>query len=633
MFKLIKGKNVQKFIFFILLLIVLNGEIICNNNITCFEYSCEECNSTEYGNCIKCRSSWKLIDGTCPCFDSSCAVCTTGLVGLEICQLCKKGYTLGDDSKCYCNISNCEHCGENECLVCETGYIYNNQTKECEQIKEKIKCNDTNCDICYSELKGACVECRKGFYERKGECIKLEKANETGLCPYNFYNKNNYCLPICEGIDCPVKYDSSKNLCPSNKCLVCVNNVLKIWAECDNSEECTSIEGCLNCVTNDECVFCNNGYYLLGGLCYKCIEGCSICYNNYSCEYCLSGFELTSDKKCNLTYNFDFDIEEYNNYKEKFLNKIYTNNIYLPCYVCNTKDYCKYRKIKSNFNEEYCMQCPNNCLDCYYYGHRKFCTECENGFQINNEIRCSLICTDENCLECDLNYIGEEYCDRCKDGYKKNKEKCSTCSYLEGCSDCYFEDGKEYCSSCYNDGYMPYENKCIKCSDEKCLSCRIWREKEECTRCEEGYGINKEDYGIIEEKCLQCSKNCSHCYFEKGIEKCTTCNEGYGLTEEGKCLDCKILDENCKSCDLSYFYYIYDRCLSCENGYYLNEYGECSLNCTDKNCLSCSMAQNIEICYKCQEGYKLENGKCIKCQDINCLKCDEDKMVCTECNN
>ena len=154
-------KNFRNILFYFLLsLSFLKIKIICDNNITCFEYSCEECNSTEYGSCTKSRFGYKLIDGTCPCYYSSCAVCATG-VGRYICQLCKKGYTLGHDSRCYCNISNCEQCGENECLVCETGYIYNNQTKECEQIKDKIKCNDTNCDICFSELKGACEMLRR----------------------------------------------------------------------------------------------------------------------------------------------------------------------------------------------------------------------------------------------------------------------------------------------------------------------------------------------------------------------------------------------------------------------------------------------------------------------------------------
>ena len=76
-------------IFLSLLLINLNKGISSNNN-TCFEYSCEECNSQEYGNCTKCRFGWTLIDGTCPCFNSSCAVCATGFFSTDSCQLCKK---------------------------------------------------------------------------------------------------------------------------------------------------------------------------------------------------------------------------------------------------------------------------------------------------------------------------------------------------------------------------------------------------------------------------------------------------------------------------------------------------------------------------------------------------------------
>ena len=92
MLKIIKEKNVWRLIFFRILLIILNKRILCNNNIACFEYSCEECNSPEYGNCTKCRYGWTLIDGTCPCFSPSCAVCTTGFFGSDLCQLCKKGY-------------------------------------------------------------------------------------------------------------------------------------------------------------------------------------------------------------------------------------------------------------------------------------------------------------------------------------------------------------------------------------------------------------------------------------------------------------------------------------------------------------------------------------------------------------
>ena len=123
--------------------------------------------------------------------------------------------------------------------------------------------------------------------------------------------------------------------------MICENNRLKVQDECDNSNECSSIKGCLNCKSKDECIFCNRGYYLLGGLCYKCIKGCSICSNSYSCEYCLSGFKLTSDKQCNLTYKFDFDIDEYNRYKEEFLNKTCLDDKCLYCTFKNEEETCQ----------------------------------------------------------------------------------------------------------------------------------------------------------------------------------------------------------------------------------------------------------------------------------------------------
>ncbi len=472
MLKIIKEKNVWRLIFFRILLMILNKRILCNNNnIACFEYSCEECNSPEYGNCTKCRYGWTLIDGTCPCFSPSCAVCTTGFFGSDLCQLCKKGY-VWDNNYCICNISNCEHCGEHGCLVCNPGYIYNNTTNECEKIKDekKIACYDSGCDICFSESKGACIKCKKGYYGREGVCYKLKFSSITGLCPYNYYNKDDFCFPICDEVDCPVKYNSSASLCPSNECLICKNNSLQIWTKCDNSEECSSIEGCLNCITNGECIFCNQGYYLLGGLCYKCIRGCSICYNNNSCEYCFSGFELNPDKKCNLTYNFDFDIIEYNKYKEAFLNKTCPDNKCLSCYVCDTEEYCKYNLIKYGIDEEQCMKCPDKCLNCYYLGSKKYCKECEKGYKNNNEGNCSLICSDKNCLECYLDSNGKEYCNKCKDGYKINEAKCSLCSDLEGCIDCYFENGRLHCTECGND-YFLNDGNCINCIDEEISYC------------------------------------------------------------------------------------------------------------------------------------------------------------------
>ena len=78
--------------------------------------------------------------------------------------------------------------------------------------------------------------------------------------------------------------------------MVCSNNVLQIFSECDNSDICTQ-EGCLNCITDDECVISNPGYYIIGGNSTKCPTGCSVCGNSDTCLYCLSGYELNSEKK------------------------------------------------------------------------------------------------------------------------------------------------------------------------------------------------------------------------------------------------------------------------------------------------------------------------------------------------
>ena len=88
-------------------------------------------------------------------------------------------------------------------MVCKTGYIYNNTTNECEKVKgeEKIDCYKSRCEICFSESKWACIKCKKGYFKRKGECLKLNFSSISGLCPYNYYNKDYYCFQICDGVD------------------------------------------------------------------------------------------------------------------------------------------------------------------------------------------------------------------------------------------------------------------------------------------------------------------------------------------------------------------------------------------------------------------------------------------------
>ena len=412
--------------FFILIFLFSNKIINCGNS-TCFEYSCDECLTSEYGTCIKCRDEFRLVDGTCPCSDINCALCETGLAGLHICELCKNGY-FNFNKDCYCDITDCEHCTENSCLICKTGYYYDSSSNSClkQEEENKLVCYDPNCDACYSSQKGGCDTCKDGYSFDKGECFELPKPDQNNNCPQGFYLKDNNCERICDGVDC-----STKNfyyfLCDINECLVCTNNVLQIFSECDNSKNCT-MDGCLNCITNDECLICSQGYYLLYGTCIKCTEGCSICANDDICIYCLSGYKLNSNKKCVLTQEFDFNVKKYQKYKNNLI------KINYPDEIINDID----------IDNDEILDCDQNCLKCY--DNSGICKEC-NKLYILEDNTCVKHCTDTNCLNCSL--VGEnEQCTACKENYILKNFKCAYNCTINNCLSCTFEDNNEICDKC-----------------------------------------------------------------------------------------------------------------------------------------------------------------------------------------
>ena len=428
----------MKSILYFLLILFSNKKIYCGNS-PCFEYSCDECETSEYGTCTKCRDGFRLVDGTCPCSDTNCALCYSGLAGLHICVLCKIGY-YNYNNDCYCEIPDCEHCGENTCLKCKTGYYYNTLSNSCEKQseEEKLNCYDENCDACYSSEKGGCDTCKEGYDFEKGECIELPKPDVNNNCPLGFYLKNDICEKICDGIDCSKK-NFYYSLCEINECLVCTNNVLHIFSECDNSKNCL-MEGCLNCITNEQCLICSQGYYLLYGECIKCTEGCSICTNRDTCIYCLSGYELNSDKKCDLTYNFDFNFTKYNKYKNNLI------DINFPDEIPN-----------SDHNNNEVLECDINCLKCF--DNNGTCKECNKLYILENNT-CIKHCSDDNCLECTL-INDNEQCTFCKEDYIVKNNKCAYNCTIENCISCTYENNNEICDKCGTD----YE---LKDSGKKC---------------------------------------------------------------------------------------------------------------------------------------------------------------------
>ena len=164
---------------------------------------------------------------------------------------------------------------------------------------------------------------------------------------------------------------------------------------------------------------------------------------------------------------------------------------------------------------------------------------------------------------------------RCEYNYYPNKEKCLSCS-LEGCLNCYFQNGKEICTTC-DYYYKTIDGICSACLLENCKYCPI-NNVGICNECKNGYELKNGNCQLI------CSdKNCLNCSEFQNLEYCIECKEGYTI-ENGKCIKCA--DENCKKCDKDK-----KLCTICkDNSRFSN--GKCSLNyintnfCTE-NCADC----------------------------------------------
>jgi hypothetical protein len=198
---------------------------------------------------------------------------------------------------------------------------------------------------------------------------------ENDTCPDGYFLSDNKCQKICSGVTCSIKINNVLNnnyyTCPSNECLLCTNNLLKIFSECDNSWTCKK-EGCLNCITNDECIICTQGYYLLNGICKRCPQGCSKCFNSDTCIHCLSGYELNAEKKCYYTGNFDFNLETYQNYKNELIKRLYPEEIK------------QITNVDSNDSNIEKIKCDENCLNCSLIDNNKQCIECNENYILKN---------------------------------------------------------------------------------------------------------------------------------------------------------------------------------------------------------------------------------------------------------
>ena len=240
-------------------------------------------------------------------------------------------------------------------------------------------------------------------------------------------------------------------------------------------------------------------------------------------------------------------------------------------------------------------------------------------------------CKDTNCVDCRENFARCSECSQ-KTAYKLLDKVSGTCI-----SPAELPEGK---------GYNPQTGAVEACRDTSCAICSA--DSRICTRCRKDTAAN-----ILDPRTGTCHST-QTLPAGSGIDKAT-----------GQVRDCK--DPGCSNCSEDYTF-----CTKCATGKFLDIVtGSCfdagtvpaglGINpetgniqpCKDANCASC--AEDYRVCKRCDpsSAYKFLNaatgtcqspstvpngsgvdpatGTIKRCQDVNCVKCEDNFAVCKAC--
>ena len=505
-----------------------NGGCSYNNN----------CEISYKGECLKCKDNYILIGKNddlkfCKSLDSDDFLnCKKIDQETGKCEQCIENYNLNEGDKKCLEIFDCYESFLGNCTKCNTSYYLNKIENKCRYqvgtfFNCKISLDGKTCSECdddyyllepgycisvnfclKEELYSKCKKCIPGYYISNfdGSCTKESKCN--------LGDKN---LGICTECEEDYYIDFFDGKCKSNQ----ENNEFKFCQQADiyckkcilgyylsEDKKCSSTNYCEK-VENGICQKCIENYYL--GLDKKCtnIEHCIYSYYDkcYECED--NYYYNDNDKKCNYINDTKFKNCKYGKeYCEECKDDFYLNVTDFLCYD-NTDINDKFYKCAFiDTNNEFCEEC----VDEYYLG------EIDN--KCTNNYGCDLSDNEnkERCLECNYYYCLDvrtgkcEYNDELNDENKKiyfrcnrtNKEgtECEIC--VEGyflsnglCKETFhcIEEKDGICQKCHNSYAYHFclnnDFGCIQIYYDNCLECNDDLDFNSCTKCYEGYELNK----------------------------------------------------------------------------------------------------------------------------------------------
>lgn len=544
----------------------------------------------------------------------------------------------------FCSLchENCKTCmNATTCLECKNQHYLTHDFKcspECASGYYGVKSDEWE-----DGLGGRCKAC----HENCSACNSYEECTECRL--YTFRTPSATCSDTC-----PDTYYKNGTEKVGGECVPCQDN-------------------CLQCVSANTCVVCNNSYFLaqsgeciehcpdgeyevgneeLGRECMRCPSGFNRCISaNYASE-CNNHLYLTAGAKCETTCPDGF-------YRSPIHGKAIGRECprcHEDCNKCENADACSECKNSKFLNPD--LWCETDCPTGYYkVGNGEIGNTCEKCPE-----HCRNCLDSQTCTECmDFKYLAPS---------RQCVETCPTNTFHLG-------DGEagRVCAYC--------EKGCHSCATStRCLECNSSLHLDEVFNCVEVcpdgfYPEGDEDRG---RSCLSCPTYCSIC---SGPDVCLECNVFRYLNPDSSCrpecpdgfyrLDsgfqtggtCPRCFHTCNKCDSA------DVCSECKNFTYLTPDWKCNYECPagywesgteeiggtcercSDNCMECTSA---EVCEVCQNGYfldissstckkecppgfwskipdpKVETGRTCELCSWPCNKCDSAK-ICTECKD
>lgn len=422
---------------------------------------------------------------------------------------------------CFGSLStNCLSCYPNAILnsdsscSCASGYWQQPNVLEipCRSFPCSSCCPD-NCKICG---KGMCGECNNPFYLSNYKCVLT--------CPSNSYVLET---PLKKCVDCSENCKKCTGTISSNTCIECMVGFFSLESKClvicpdfyfpnmlsYKCEKCyMNCKSCRNSDSN-QCIYCQDGYYLLESECKVCHSSCKTCRKDSTlgCTSCMANANLGPNGDCKCDLGYYLKITSIGCLTTECYSCLQCNENCLTCKGPNSNDCSSCRTDKKLLNGE-CLesQCVSSCSECVSKSANQ-CLKCLDNFyfriidQSTKTGECYSVCP--NPLFSNFNNF------TCA-------EACSPNQYLELydqnkiCKDCH-----KTCSKCTG----PFSNNCLECADMKYVL------NGECiSSCPIRY---YSDFNST--VCKKCNNNCLQC---SSADNCYQCIENTFL-QNYRCID------------------------------------------------------------------------------------------------